>query len=342
MPATPAMDYSTGAFWCTLYGAGIIGTLAVYGVLQERIMQYPYGGDLFVCSTFLVFCNRVVNCGYASTMMAINGEELSNKAPIWKYLVISLSNVAATSCQYECLKYVSFPVQMLGKSFKMMPVMLWGIAIGGKAYGVLDWAIAGCVTFGVTEFLMTGSISSPNDDSNSMYGLMLLVLFLACDGLTSTMQEKLFAEHKTSKFNQMLYVNGCSAITSILVLLGSGNFTSSFSFLFAHAEFARDAMILSTSAAASQYFIYAQILNFGALVFAATMNVRQVASIIISCVRYGHVITWLQVMGLFVVFGALFFKSYLALTKQRNGEEKPLVSNDEYKKNTAVPLEEKV
>lgn len=78
----------------------------------------------------------------------------------------SLSNVLATTCQYEALKYatsmqvccpcpqvarqrrfecstgqlapyvafssltqVSFPVQMLGKSFKMMPVMLWGIVI---------------------------------------------------------------------------------------------------------------------------------------------------------------------------------------------------------------------
>jgi adenosine 3'-phospho 5'-phosphosulfate transporter B2 len=190
------MDYST-APWCLVYGAGIIGTLAVYGVVQERIMQYPYGGEFFTVSTYLVLCNRIVNCGYASAMIGINGEEIGNKAPLWKYMVISLSNVAATSCQYECLKYVSFPVQMLGKSFKMMPVMLWGIAISGKAYGILDWVIAGCVTFGVTEFLMTGSISSPSDDSNSMYGLLLLVMFLACDGLTSTKQEKLFKEHKT-------------------------------------------------------------------------------------------------------------------------------------------------
>ena len=68
---------------------------------------------------------------------------------------------------------------MLGKSFKMMPVMVWGIIISGKTYGSLDdsynvmpsnppifmptirgmrdWSVALAVTLGCTEFLMTGS-----------------------------------------------------------------------------------------------------------------------------------------------------------------------------------------
>jgi adenosine 3'-phospho 5'-phosphosulfate transporter B2 len=245
-------------------------------------------------------------------------------------MVISLSNVAATSCQYEALKYVSFPVQMLGKSFKMMPVMIWGILISGKQFSVMDWSIAACVTLGVTEFLMTGSIDAPSSAAagSSIYGLLLLVAFLACDGLTSTVQEKLFKEHKTSKFNQMLYVNGCSAITSVIILLASGDFPRATTFLFTHHEFARDVVILSASAASSQYFIYSQVKEFGALVFAATMNVRQVASIIMSCIRYGHVITALQTMGLFAVFGALFYKSYLGLRNSQNakGEDKPLIN----------------
>jgi adenosine 3'-phospho 5'-phosphosulfate transporter B2 len=317
------MDYAL-AFWCCFYASGVIGTLLVYGVLQERLMTMPYGGELFKVSTYLVFCNRVVNCAYASTMIAINREDVGNKAPLWKYMIVSLSNVAATTCQYEALKYVSFPVQMLGKSFKMMPVMIWGIIISGKAYTWLDWGVAACVTLGVTEFLMTGNISAPADQGSSLWGLLLLVGFLACDGLTSTMQEKLFKEYKTTKFNQMLYVNACSASTSLIALLASGHLSSCIAFTFAHGEFARDVMILSTSAAGSQYFIYAQVLEFGALVFAATMNVRQVVSIIVSCIQYHHVITWLQTCGLFLVFAALFSKSYLGLkqAQKQKDEEK--------------------
>jgi adenosine 3'-phospho 5'-phosphosulfate transporter B2 len=40
----------------------------------------------------------------------------------WEYCLVSFSNVVATSCQYEALKYVSFPVQTLGKCAKMIPV----------------------------------------------------------------------------------------------------------------------------------------------------------------------------------------------------------------------------
>merc|ERR1719443_2415106 len=104
----------------------------------------------------------------------------------------------------------------------MMPVMIWGIIISGKQFKMVDWVVAACVTFGVTEFCMTGPMSSPNDQGNSIYGLLLLLGFLACDGLTSTMQEKLFKEHKTSKFNQMLYISGSSAVVSLISVVSMG------------------------------------------------------------------------------------------------------------------------
>eukprot|EP00811_Abedinium_folium_P015187 NODE_24154_length_636_cov_5.713163.p1 GENE.NODE_24154_length_636_cov_5.713163~~NODE_24154_length_636_cov_5.713163.p1 ORF type:complete len:150 (+),score=21.05 NODE_24154_length_636_cov_5.713163:65-514(+) len=145
--------------------------------------------------------------------------------------------------------------------------------------------------------------------------------FLACDGLTSTFQEKLFKEHKTSKYNQIFYVNICSAFTSLIILLASRSLISSFVFCGAHPGFVRDAAILSASATTSQFFIYSQVKEFGALVFAATMNVRQVVSILVSYIRYGHIITILQVVGLVVVFGALFYKSYAGLAAKKDDDE---------------------
>merc|ERR1719409_1525124 len=110
----------------------------------------------------MVLCNRLWAILFAFSMAMGKGEALAPKVAIWKYLAISFSNVAATACQYEALKWVSFPVQVLGKSFKMMPVMLWGIVLGGKAYGLGDWAIALAVTGGVVDFLLTGEISAPH------------------------------------------------------------------------------------------------------------------------------------------------------------------------------------
>merc|ERR1719145_296027 len=110
---------------------------------------------MFTVSVFLVLCNRLVAIVYACGMVVYYGEDCANKAPLWKYVAVSFSNVCATWCQYEALKHVSFPVQMLGKSFKMMPVMCWGMVIDGKRYTIKDWTVALTVTGGVTMFLMT-------------------------------------------------------------------------------------------------------------------------------------------------------------------------------------------
>merc|ERR1719389_665504 len=300
-------------------------------------MTQTYGDPpvQFTDSVFLVFMNRSVAVVFALVMIAIKGESYSNSAPLWKYLAISFSNVYASTCQYEALKYVSFPVQMLGKSFKMMPVMVWGMAVSGKRFGLSDWLIAFAVTGGVVEFLMTGPISSHDDAGNSSYGLMLLAGFLALDGFTSTFQEKLFKEHTTSKYNQMLYINLGSCVISSFTLVASGRLSEALAFSAAHPLFFQDAMSLSASAVAGQWFIYSQVKEFGALVFAATMNARQVVSILISYVKYGHSITMLQIVGLCIIFGALFYKSFSGLLAPPKEEKRPLLE----KKPDAVPNE---
>jgi adenosine 3'-phospho 5'-phosphosulfate transporter B2 len=314
------------AAWCCFYGAGIIGMLVIYGILQERIMSIPYGTappTYFRDSVFLVFCNRFVALLFAFAMALSKGEQLRNSAPFWKYLAISFSNVYASTCQYEALKYVSFPVQMLGKSFKMMPVMLWGMAVSGKHYGLSDWLVALAITGGVTEFLMTGPISS-NDSSSSTYGLILLCGFLFLDGFTSTFQEKLFKEHVTSKYNQMLYINLGSCVISSGTLLASGRISAAVGFALTYPAFAMDAMSLSAAAVAGQWFIYSQVKEFGALVFAATMNVRQIVSILISYAKYGHSITTMQILGLLLVFLGLLYKSFAGFIPS-NQEKQPLL-----------------
>mmetsp|Transcript_73193 Transcript_73193/g.190644 ORF Transcript_73193/g.190644 Transcript_73193/m.190644 type:complete len:356 (-) Transcript_73193:46-1113(-) len=317
--------------WCVFYGAGIIGTLVLYGVLQERIMTIPYGDDgMFKYSVFLVFMNRVFAVVFSLCMVRLNNEEMRNSAPWWKYLIISFSNVYASTCQYEALKYVSFAVQMLCKSFKMLPVMLWGIAISGKRYEWKDWLVAAAVTVGVTEFLMTGPTAAPTDRASSPVGFCWLMAFLALDGLTSTMQEKLFKEHKTTKYNQMLYVNGLSSVVSLATLTTTGQLVPAFGYWLAQPRFLADSLMLSASAVSSQWFIYSQVKEFGALVFAATMNVRQVVSILVSYMKYHHPITVLQVFGLLAVFAALFCKSFLGMQKQtKKGEQQHLVSEKE-------------
>jgi adenosine 3'-phospho 5'-phosphosulfate transporter B2 len=53
-----------------------------------------------------------------------NGETMGPAAPLSAYSAIAFSNMLATGCQYEALRYVSFPTQTLAKTAKMIPVMV--------------------------------------------------------------------------------------------------------------------------------------------------------------------------------------------------------------------------
>lgn len=98
----------------------------------------------------------------------------------------------------------------------MIPVLVWGSLMYRKEYSFKDYAIAFTVMIGCTLFLTMGEISdSHGSESNSLFGLILVGLYLFFDGFTSTFQERLFKGYSMSTYNQMLYVNLCSAGLSL-------------------------------------------------------------------------------------------------------------------------------
>lgn len=190
-------------------------------------MTTPYDVDAqgenvyFKDSASLVFNNRIVAILIAIGILLYQQESLGNVAPLYKYALISGSNFLATYSQYDALKYVSFPTQTLGKCGKMIAVMITGSFINQKTYSLNEYGIAAGITLGCVIFMMGGNIASKRTDhSDSVYGLVLMGVYLFSDSFTSTFQEKLFKDYKISTYNQMLYVNASSAAMSIFVLIG--------------------------------------------------------------------------------------------------------------------------
>jgi len=303
--------------WCVV---GIVGCLMLYGVLQERIMAEPYGegdeAERFKYSLFLVLCNRLSSCAIAVVGLMTNGKfsEIYPVAPVWNYAAVSVSNVVATFCQYEALKYVSFPVQTLGKCAKMIPVMLWGILIMQKRYGFKDFGVALLITAGCTLFLLTGEVKSKASTSladSSMWGVLLMCGYLGFDGFTSTFQDKLFKGYQMSTYNQILYTTAFSAFFSLFGLVSSGQFPLAMSFINRHPECLWNVVALSASATVGALFISYTIKTFGALIFATIMTTRQFLSILLSCVLFAHPLSLGQWAGTVAVFGTLYYQSFL-------------------------------
>mmetsp|Transcript_45523 Transcript_45523/g.177026 ORF Transcript_45523/g.177026 Transcript_45523/m.177026 type:complete len:366 (-) Transcript_45523:363-1460(-) len=307
---------------------GIIGSLLLYAYLQEKIITKPYepnvpeGEDpkdyMFQNAMFLVLNNRFAAALVAALVICARREfpQLINTAPLYKYFMISVSNVLATACQYEALKWVTLPTQTLAKCAKMIPVMIWGTLIDRKTYGLSDYAVAVTVALGCTVFTVSGNISAKHSNpEDSWYGLVLMLGYLGFDGFTSTFQEKLFTGYQMSIYNQMLYVNLCSGLMSLAFLIFGGQLLESIAFAFKYPQLMIDATVLSFSAVTGQFSITYTIKNFGALVYATIMTIRQFLAVFVSNLVYGHAMTAMQWLGAVTVFGALLYKSY---SKARN------------------------
>ncbi|KAF7805507.1 UDP-galactose/UDP-glucose transporter 5-like [Senna tora] len=307
--------------------SGIMLTLVTYGVLQEKIMRVPYGVDkeYFKHSLFLVFCNRITTSAVSAGALLASKKALDPVAPIYKYCLVSVSNILTTTCQYEALKYVSFPVQTLAKCAKMIPVMIWGTIIMQKRYQGHDYILAFLVTLGCSVFILypAGADLSPysRGRENTAWGALLMVGYLGFDGFTSTFQDKLFKGYDMEIHNQIFYTTLCSCVLSLTGLIVQGHLIPAVEFVYRHNDCFLDVALLSTVATLSQFFISYTIRTFGALTFATIMTTRQLVSIMLSCVWFSHPLSWEQWIGAVIVFGSLYAKSFLRKPPQKTSSE---------------------
>ncbi|KMT05325.1 hypothetical protein BVRB_7g174600 [Beta vulgaris subsp. vulgaris] len=303
--------------------AGIMVTLVIYGLLQEKIMRIPYGPDkeYFKYSLFLVFCNRLTTSAVSAVSLLASKKALDPVAPVYKYCLVSVSNILTTTCQYEALKYVSFPVQTLAKCAKMIPVMVWGTLIMQKRYKGLDYMWAVLVTIGCSVFILypAGDDISPykNGKESTVWGMSLMLGYLGFDGFTSTFQDKLFKGYNMEIHNQIFYTTVCSCVLSLTGLVLQGQLLSAVDFIYRHSDCLYDIALLSTVATASQFFISYTIRTFGALTFATVMTTRQLISILFSCLWFTHPLSPLQWVGAVIVFGSLYAKTFLRSNTQK-------------------------
>jgi adenosine 3'-phospho 5'-phosphosulfate transporter B2 len=307
---------------------GLQASYITWGLVQERIVTKAYGegddAEFFPSSTFLVFGNRFLALFLAAAIVfwpwsgrrkgaaataaaaAVGGSCASRglKALLLQYAPASLSNILSSWAQYEALKYISFPTQVLSKSSKIIPVILVGRLLHRKSYPWSEYAEAAFITLGVTIFSLNEKKPKAGHEggADSMIGYLLLALYLACDSFTSQWQDKVFKKFHVSQFQMMLGVNLCSIIFTGASLLQTGQGGTSWAFITRHPDAAQHVFLLSLSSATGQLFIFYTIKQFGAIVFTIMMTTRQMLSMLLSCLIFAHPMAWPSFIGAMVCF----------------------------------------
>ena len=305
----------------------------MWGILQERIMAHEYGatdkapGERFKNSQFLVFMNRILAFAVACLYIIIK-KQPPHTGPLFKYSYSSFSNILSSWFQYEALKFVSFPTQVLTKASKVIPVMLMGKLVSKRTYQYYEYLTAVMISLGLSIFLLTGSGEQREhaDTVTTFSGVLLLVGYLAFDSFTSNWQGALFSQYKMSSFQMMAGVNMFSVVFTGLTLMEQGGFIEAMGFTMRHSTFSFHVLVLSMCSAMGQLFIFYTIQTFGPVVFTIIMTIRQGLAILLSCIIYHHPVTGGGMFGLVVVFAAMFMRVYFNKQSRKAKPKRPEAS----------------
>lgn len=310
---------------------GLMISYLTWGILQEKIMTKAYGAehDRFRDSQFLVFVNRILAFLLSGIYILWTYQPL-HRAPLYKYSYCSFSNIMSSWFQYESLKYVTFPTQVLVKSCKVLPVMLMAKLVSGKVHKWHEFATAGVISLGMAIFSLSRigeTFSNRGVMSTGLSGLLILVGYLTFDSFTSNWQSALYSGYKMSSSQMMCAVNLFSVIFTLVSLAEQGKFGDSIAFAVLHPDFFFDIFLLSICSASGQTFVYFTIEQFGPVNFTIMMTVRQAAAIVLSCVIYGHVIQTAGFIGIILVFTGVGLRIYRSLrTQSKSGKPNSLSS----------------
>ncbi|XP_060555317.1 adenosine 3'-phospho 5'-phosphosulfate transporter 1-like isoform X3 [Ruditapes philippinarum] len=313
---TDPLDLSKSAMVLIVCFLGLQGSYLTWGLLQERIMTFEYGasadtkGEYFKNSQFLVFINRILAFTIGIVVLFMK-KQPPHTAPLYKYSYSSFSNIMSSWFQYEALKFVSFPTQVLAKASKVIPVMLMGKVVSKKTYEYHEYITAGMISLGVGLFLLTsGDVTRDSTKTTTIAGVIMLVGYMSFDSFTSNWQGELFKTYKMSSIQMMAGVNMFSCLLTSVALIEQGGFVECIAFMFKFPTFVVHAVILSLCSACGQLFIFYTIERFGPVTFTIIMTLRQAFAILLSCIIYGHPLTFLGIIGVCIVFLALFLRIY--------------------------------
>jgi UDP-galactose transporter B1 len=300
---------------------GIFASFSYFAVLQEDLFKKTYAGEKFKSTFFMMVAERGINAAVALVFIMIFGGS-GLKIPINEIFVSGATQMFAMAASNEALRYVSYPTQVLGKSCKMVPVMLFGILIAGKAkdYSLIDYVQVIVVTIGVVVFNF-GAPRKPGKGAgaDSAYGLALIAGSLALDGATGGLQDRVkkrtkelnpvkpgAKDPKPTPFESMLYTNLSGAIVALVFCVVTGQLQEGIALCQKSPDFTKALLIFSLCSALGQCFIYYTVTEFTPLILSTVTTTRKIFSTVYSVFRYpGNSLNEMQWGGCFLVFGAI-------------------------------------
>ncbi len=273
----------------------------------------------------LIFVTSCMYCFTAWLGRAVLKEERTT-IPKGQLILLGLSSMGSTYTSVRSLRYVIYPVQVLGKSCKPIPVMLMGLLMG-KRYPFKTFVSVIVIVAGVVLFIGKGGKGGDGTQKeaisksvwDTLLGLGLLFISLCFDGGTAAYEEKLMAVHHVEAFDLMFHIQFAKLLLSGILILVTGQIIDFVEMINSTGVML---LLLGLAGAAGQVFIFVSIAKFGALVTTIMGLARKILTLVASIVIYGHEVNFTQGCGLVLAVTAMIHNFYRG-NRGSNSSENP-------------------
>ncbi|KAI7964090.1 hypothetical protein MJO29_004517 [Puccinia striiformis f. sp. tritici] len=222
---------------------------------------------------------------------------------------------------------------ILGKSCKLVPVMIMNIILYRRKFAVHKYIVVGMVTIGISLFMLFanhGSKASKGPQQSSLFGLSLLLVNLLIDGATNSTQDEIFSRFTISGSQLMFIMNALATIITLAVLQApiptaissffgtsnsSGNeFTAAIEFIKSSPKVLQDILLFSSAGAIGQLFIFETLSHFGSLTLVTITVTRKLFTMLLSVFIFNHQLSFGQWGGIAIVFLAIGLEAYVKMS----------------------------
>jgi adenosine 3'-phospho 5'-phosphosulfate transporter B2 len=188
-----------------------------------------------------------------------------------------------------------------------------GKLLKGTSYPWAQYLEAFLITLGVAIFSVLSKSGGDDDDdaATELLGLVYLLIYILFDSFTSQWQDKVYNTYgrpNIDPYQMMLGVSIPAICLTTAGLIVSGDIPVVLEFLKANPQAFYYNVITAITSASGQLCIFYTIKEFGPIVFTIIMTTRQMFSICISALVFGHVISPPAALGALLVFGVLFYQ----------------------------------
>ncbi|TFK74747.1 UDP-galactose transporter [Pluteus cervinus] len=284
----------------------------------------------------------------------------STSSLLLHYLQCSLFITSAAPFGFSALSYISYPAMVLGKSCKLVPVMIMNVLLYRRKFAAHKYLVVAMVTTGITVFMFFGNEGSSKKKSHSsttgngtpatpyatLIGTFYLLLNLLLDGATNSTQDEIFTRHRQVTGQQMMFFINvfCTLISLTLSVLPlpyipvihpslpspNGTWTSemdvTLGFIRTHPDVVKPLVGFAMTGALGQLFIFETLQHFGSLTLVTITLTRKLFTMLLSVVVYNHTLTLGQWFGAAVVFAGI---SVEAFVKRKDVHAKRVIQEKE-------------